>query len=143
MSLSRLFPLNCRITGRRITGHILLVLVVLVSSLAWLPPVAQAAPQAASHEETSAKPILEAWIVGSNVYIEASKLPRNHTFNLRARRNSYDSWTKLTRAQSNRNGILVKSARLPSYLARAERLHVCLKDTKNGRVYCTRARREY
>ena len=134
MFLSRLFPLN-----RRIAGHILLVLVVLVTSLVWLPPVAQAAPL----EETSAKPNLEAWIVGSHLYIEASKLPRNHTFNLRARRNSYDSWTKLTRAQSNRNGILEKSARLPSYLARAERLHVCLKDTKNGRVYCTRARREY
>lgn len=134
MSLMRLFPLD-----RRVAGRILLAIVVLASSLAWLPLAAQAAPQ----EETTATPRLEAWIIGTRVYVEATKLPSNHAFNLRARRHTYDSWTKLVNVRANRQGVLAKSVRLPSYLARADRLNVCLKDKANGRLYCTRARRQY
>jgi hypothetical protein len=62
---------------------------------------------------------------------------------VRARWHSYDSWVRIARVASNRNGALHKDIRLPSYLARAYRLNVCLKDVVTGRTYCTRARRRY
>ena len=133
MFAPRLFPPNFL---SRI-GRMLLVLAVLTSSLAWMPSTAQAAPQA----EASAKPNIDGWIVGPRLYVEASGLPRSHSFNLRARRSSNNDWTKLTRVQSNRRGELVISVRLPSQLARADRLQVCLKDKKTDRVYCVKARR--
>ena len=135
MSAPRLFPPNFL----ALIGRILLVLVVLISSLAWLPPAVRAAPQT----ETSAAPRVEAWIVGNRLYVEAIRLPRDHVFNLRARRGSASSWTKLSSVRSNRWGEMNKSVRLPSYLSRAFRLQVCLKDRKTDRLLCTRARRLY
>ena len=135
MSAPRLFPPNFL----SLIGRILLTLVVLAGSLAWMPSSTQAAPQT----ETSATPKVEAWIIGSRLYVEASRLPSDHVFNLRARRGSASSWTKLTRVRSTRFGEMNKSVRLPSYLMRFSRLQVCLKDRKTDRVYCTRARRLY
>jgi hypothetical protein len=120
-------------------GRFILALLVLVSSLAWLPPAAQAAPLA----ETSAKVELNARIDGQRLYLAPSGLPRNHIFTVRARWHSYDSWVRIGRVAANRNGALHKDIRLPGYLARAYRLNVCLKDVVTGRTYCTRARRRY
>ena len=135
MSAPRLFPPNFL----SLIGRILLILVVLTSSLAWISSTTQAATQT----ETSVAPRVEAWIIGTRLYVEAIRLPRNHFFNLRARDSSNNDWTKLTRVKSNRRGELVKNVRLPGFLARADRLQVCLKDRKTDRLYCTRARRLY
>jgi hypothetical protein len=121
----------------RVAGHIILALVVLATSLAWLPPTVQAAPAA----ETSAAVVLNAHIFGQRLYIKASGLPHNHVFAVRVRRPSDDDWARLARVKSNNKGALEKAIRLPRYLARAPRLNVCLKDMANGRLYCTRARR--
>jgi hypothetical protein len=126
-------------------GRFILALLVLVSSLAWLPPAAQAAPLAetSAAKAVSAAVELNARIDGQRLYLAASGLPRNHIFTVRARWHSYDSWVRIARVASNRNGALQKNIRLPSYLARAYRLNVCLKDVVTGRTYCTRARRRY
>jgi len=116
-------------------GRIVLILAVLTSSLAWIPSTAQAAPQT----ETSAAPVIDAWIIGNRLYVEASNLPGKHVFNLRARRDSEEKWTKLSRVKSNRLGDLNKSLRLPNKLTQASRLQVCLKDKKAGQQYCARA----
>jgi hypothetical protein len=120
-------------------GRIVLVLAVVASSLAWIPSTTQAASEA----ETSAAPKVEAWIVGARLYVEANRLPRNHVFNLRARRGSASSWTRLGSGRSTRWGEMNKSVRLPSYLMRGFRLQVCLKDRSTDQLYCTRARRVY
>lgn len=137
MSRLRLFPLNRGLLGRLLL--ILTALTLLAGGLAWLPSTAQAAPQT----ETSAAVVLRAWIVNRRLYVEASGLPRDHVFSLRARRNAQSDWTRLARVRANRYGELDKEVRLPSYLARAERLQVCLKDMDTDRLYCTRARRQY
>jgi hypothetical protein len=126
-------------------GRFILALLVLVSSLAWLPPTVQAAPLAetSAAKAVSAAVELNARIDGQRLYLAASGLPRNHIFTVRARWHSYDSWVRIARVASNRNGALQKNIRLPSYLARAYRLNVCLKDVVTGRTYCTRARRRY
>jgi hypothetical protein len=126
-------------------GRFILALLVLVSSLAWLPPTVQAAPLAetSAAKAVSAAVELNARIDGQRLYLAASGLPRNHIFTVRARWHSYDSWVRIARVASNRNGALQKNIRLPSYLARAYRLNVCLKDVATGRAYCTRARRRY
>ena len=131
MHAPRLFPLSSLMK----VGRILLILAVFTSSLAWLPPAAQAAPQT----ETSEKPKVDAWIVGDRLYVRAWDLPPNHAFTLRARRGSEEKWTKLTRVQANRWGVMNKNLRLPKKLAKAELLQVCLKDKKAGRQYCARA----
>jgi hypothetical protein len=131
MPAPQLFPLNFR----RKIGRFLLVLLVLTSSLAWVPLAAQAAPKT----ETSAAPLVDAWISGNRLNIEAHELPRNQVFVLRARRASEERWTKLTRLQSNRWGEVNKSLRLPHELTKASRLQVCLKDKKSGEAYCARA----
>jgi hypothetical protein len=95
------------------------------------------------HAKQQAAVELNARIDGQRLYIAASGLPRNHIFTVRARWHSYDSWVRIARVASNRNGALQKNIRLPSYLARAYRLNVCLKDVVTGRTYCTRARRRY
>lgn len=120
-------------------GRIILALAVLLSSLAWLPPAAQVAPSA----EAGAAVQLRAHLDGQRLFIAASGLPRNHIFTVRARWHSYDSWVRLGRVTADRYGDLQKSIRLPSYLARANRLSVCLKDVTTGRTYCTRARRRF
>ena len=135
MSAPRLFPINFIM----MTSRILLVLVVLTSSLAWMPSTAQAAPQT----ETSATPKVVAWIAGARLYVEARGLPRSHNFSLRARRTSDNDWIKLARVKSNRHGELVKNARLPSYLTRYDHLQVCLKDLRTDRSYCARSKRQY
>ena len=131
---SRTLPFSPQFAGR-----FLLALLVLVSSLAWLPPAVQAAPQA----DTRPGVRLSAWMDGSQLYITALGLRRNHIYILRARRTSIDSYVRLTRVKSTRQGVVHKVVRLPSYLARADRLNVCLKDIATGRTYCTRARRRY
>jgi hypothetical protein len=131
MHASHLFPLNFLMK----VGRILLLLAVLTSSLAWLPPAAQAAPQT----EVNAAAHMDAWIIGNRLYIDAWDLPRNQAFTVRARRYSDDKWTKLTRVQSNRLGDLYKSVRLPGALSRADRIQVCLKNKKGKQQYCARA----
>jgi hypothetical protein len=136
MSHPRLFPSNFPI----LLGRIALALAVMLSSLAWLPSAAQAAAQPAPQAETSASPKVQAWILGSRLYVDASRLPGEHVFNLRARRGSSGSWTKLTSVKSNRQGEITKSVRLPNSLRQSFRLQVCLKDKKTDRVFCARAR---
>jgi len=126
----RLFPLN---SPMMMFARILLVLAVLMSSLVWLTLTAQAAPQT----ETSDTPRVEAWMIGNRLYVESNDLPRNQVFTLRARRASEERWTKLTRVQANRWGVLNKSVRLSGTLAKANRLQVCLKDKRASRQYCT------
>ena len=136
MSPPRLFSSNFPI----LLGRIFLALAVMVSSLAWMPSAAQAAAQAAPQTETSANPKVQAWILGSRLYVDASRLPGDRVFNLRARRGSSGSWTKLTSVKSNRLGQITKSVWLPNSLTRSFRLQVCLKDKKTDRLFCTRAR---
>ena len=131
MPAPRLFPLNFR----TMIGRFLLVLLVLTSSLAWVPLAVQAAPKT----DTSAAPFVDAWISGNQLNIKAHELPRNTVFVLRARRPSEERWTKLTRVQSNGWGDVNKSLRLPRQLTKASRLQVCLKDKKSGEAYCARA----
>ena len=134
MSLLRLFPLN-----RRVAGSLLLILALLASSLAWVSPAVQAAPQ---QQANRPRVVLNAWIAGSHLYVKASNLPARHTFVLRARLASEHSWTKLARLQANNRGVLDTSVRLTSHLAQADRLKVCLKDVRTNRLFCTKARRQ-
>lgn len=134
MNALRMLPFTPQFAGR-----VLLVMVVLAASLAWLPPAVQAAPQ----PETNATPRLQAWIEGNQLHLTAARLPRNHIYFVRVRRTSLDSWVRLARVRSTRQGMVEKVVRLPSYLRRAERLNVCLKDVVSGRSFCTRARRLY
>lgn len=132
MNAFRTLPFSPQFAGR-----IVLALVVLLASLAWTSPAAQAAPQ----PETGAAPRLQAWIEGNQLHLAAARLPRNHIYFVRVRRTSLDSWVRLTRVRANQQGVVQKIVRLPSYLRRAERLNVCLKDVATGRTFCTRARR--
>jgi hypothetical protein len=116
-------------------GRILMVLLVLTSSLAWLPMAAQAAPKTAP----SASPKLDTWIIGDRLYVEAWDLQRYNALVLRVRRGSEEKWTKLTSLQANRWGELNKSVRLPSKMRKVDNLQVCLKDKKAGQQYCARA----
>jgi hypothetical protein len=131
MSLARLYPHSIPTTLARIV----LALAVLTSSLAWMPSAVQAAPQT----ESSNAPVVDAWISGPRLYVEATGFQRRQTFVLRARHDSGDKWIKLTTVKSNRLGIMNKSARLPRELSRADRLQVCLKDKKTRQQYCVRA----
>jgi hypothetical protein len=137
MSASRILPFSPQAGGR-----ILLALVVLVSSLAWLPASVQAAPPAESFvAASSTSPRLSAWVDGTRLYIQASGLPRGHIYAVRVRRSISSSWVKLGTVQANRQGALSKSMRLPSYLRFTNRLNVCLKDVSTWRLICTRASR--
>lgn len=131
MSASRILPFRLKVAAQ-----FLLALVLLVGSVAWLPPAAQAAPQ----QETAARVILHAWITGTRLHIDAEGLPGRQTFIVRVRSYTNSDWVRLGRVKSSRPGDVINNFKLPNYLQRFYRLQVCLKSVSTNRTYCTRAR---
>jgi hypothetical protein len=129
MTASRYLP-----PSLRIAGQLLLALAVLLGSLAWQPAAVQAAPQ----QETAAKVKLNAWIVGSRLYIDAQNLPGKQYFVVRVRSFTNSDWVRLGRIKSTRQGDAAAGFRLPNYLHRYDRLQVCLKSASTDKTYCTR-----
>ncbi|MCC6956607.1 MAG: hypothetical protein IT316_07425 [Anaerolineales bacterium] len=132
MSIVHKFPLSFRTLSR-----LMLALIVLTVSLALMPQATQAAPQA----ESAPKPVLRAWLSGSQLHIEGSQMPRNHMFKVRVQRAPAQGWTKLSVVKADSKGKVTADIRLQNKLAQITSLKVCLKDMSTNRSYCTSARR--
>ena len=125
-----------RLPRLKVAVQFLLALALLLGSVAWQPAAVQAAPQ-----RETARIYLHAWITGSRLNIDAEGLPGKQYYIVRVRSFNNSDWVRLGRVKSTRQGDIVQSLKLPKYLYRFDRLHVCLKSVSSGRTYCTLAHR--
>jgi murein DD-endopeptidase MepM/ murein hydrolase activator NlpD len=89
-----------------------------------------AAPKASSNYKWSAT------FNGSKVEITGEKFKKNHPFIVKARLNDTAAWYKLGKAAADKNGEMEASLKVPSQLAKAQSIKVCLKDGVTDYLDC-------
>lgn len=125
--------------------RLLLVLAIFATAIAWFPQNALAATGPASAaEQLNAVPVkVTAVLVNRTIVIKATNLPRSRTFFVRVKERVNDSWQKIGKGRSNKQGRLELTLDLPARLYNKNQLRMCLKDTITNKTYCTIARRAY
>lgn len=121
---------------RRLATRLVLALLVITLSFAWLPQPVAAQSVPAPTGATFAAIIIDdvLWIVGTGF------TPRQK-YQVRIRIADTDPLVKIGKVKANKAGKINDFLMLPQALAPVSSLQVCLKDTNTGKMKCSIARR--
>ena len=128
-----------------LSRSLLLALAIFAAALAWYPQSASAAAGTApASEQLNAVPVkITAVLINRTIAIKATNLPRSRTFFVRVKERVNDTWQRIGKGRSNKQGKLEVTLDLPARLYNKNQLRVCLKDTITNKTYCAIARRAY
>lgn len=119
--------------------HLLLVIAVLASGLAWAPSVRaaaggdQAAPAVAG---LNAPRILTLRIVNNQLGVSGSGFTKNRRYLVQARSSDLRGWYVLGSLRAKSTGKISGAFRLPPRLVNAQVVRVCLVDAFSGATFC-------
>jgi hypothetical protein len=123
---------------QRIANRLLLVLLVITLSFAWLPQ-----PAAAQSVQAPSDNLLAAFIIDNTLMVHGLGFTPLQKYKVRIRIADDDPWVKIGKVKANSAGKIHKVFGLTSYFAHSVTLQVCVKDIATGNSRCTTARRAY
>jgi hypothetical protein len=118
------------------TIQLMLIVVLLTTTFAFLPQPAVAANQPALAKGTGSNGTLTAQLNGKKITISGTNFNKNRDFIANAKSGKGNS-AKLGTVKSNSSGSFKTTFTLPDKFKIVKNLTVCVKETKNGKRTCT------
>ena len=120
---------------QRTASRLLLLLLVITLSFAWLPQ-----PAAAQSVKAPTDTLFAAFIINNTLWVYGTGFTALEKLQVRVRILDDDPWLKIGSVKANMKGKFSKILELPTSMARATSLQVCVKNIATGKSRCTTAR---